>query len=277
MGRPRHTGLAWWAAGTTGGGRASAADNSMWSARMLSLAQVAGLVLLAAQPGGPWPQGGTLPPREPASWQAVLPASADMPSPGQPDGSPPESPPGRWTEAALFSSAAEKGAPSRGQGAAPPGPGLQQAAGGRGPTPLAPPSAEKRKSHTEGARSLAAPSALLRVAGALGLVLGLFLVVAWAMRRVAPAGPPVLPTEVLEVLGRAPLAGRQQVHLIRLGRKLVLVSVTAAGIETLSEVTDPEEVDRLAGLCRQAMPGSATAAFCEVLHQVVGKPAGRGA
>lgn len=124
---------------------------------------------------------------------------------------------------------------------------------------------------------MAPPSSLLKVAGGLGAVLGLFLIVAWAMRRVAPANPPLLPSEVLEVLGRAPLAGRQQVHLIRLGRKLVLVSVTPAGVETLSEVTEPEEVDRLAGICRQAVPGSATAAFREVLQQVVGKAGGRAA
>lgn len=244
---------------------------------MPSLVQLAGVVLLAAQPGGPWPQDGTLWPREPAARQGVFPASADMPSSGQSDRSGPESPPGRQGEAASFSSAAGTRAPSRGEGPAPSAQGLPQAAGGRGPTPLAPPSAEKKKGHPEGARSLPAPSSLLRVAAALGLVLGLFLVGAWAMRRVAPAGPPALPAEVLEVLGRAPLASRQQVYLIRLGRKLVLVSVTAAGIETLSEVAEPEEVERLAGLCRQAMPGSATAVFREVLHQVVGKPAGRAA
>ena len=54
--------------------------------------------------------------------------------------------------------------------------------------------------------------------------------------------------------GRAPLAGRQHVHLLRCGSKLLLVSVTPGGAETLTEVTDPAEVDRLAGLCRQAHP-----------------------
>ena len=146
---------------------------------------------------------------------------------------------------------------------------------GRGATPLAPPGPEKKKTGSDGQRSLAAPVSLLKVVGALGLVLGLFLIAAWAMRRVGPASPPLLPREVVEVLGRAPLAGRQQVHLIRLGRKLVLVSVTPAGIETLSEVSEPEEVDRLAGLCRQAVPSSATAAFREVLRQVVGTAEGR--
>jgi len=115
------------------------------------------------------------------------------------------------------------------------------------------------------------PQGLVPVVGSLALVLGLFFVVAWMMRRTIPAANLVLPGEVLEVLGRAPLAGRQQVHLVRLGNKLVLVSVTPAGMEALSEVTDPDEVERLTGLCRQAQPNSSTAMFRRVLQQFSGE------
>ena len=44
-------------------------------------------------------------------------------------------------------------------------------------------------------------------------------------------------------------------------------SITSAGAETLTEITDPEEVVRLAGFCRQKHPQSATAAFREVFEQ----------
>ena len=81
-----------------------------------------------------------------------------------------------------------------------------------------------------------------------------------------------MPGEVVEVLGRAPLANRQQIHLLRCGNKLLLVSVTPTGAETLTEITDPMEVDRLAGLCQQAQPGSATAAFRKVLQQFGHEP-----
>jgi flagellar biogenesis protein FliO len=111
---------------------------------------------------------------------------------------------------------------------------------------------------------LPSPAAM---AGSLAVVLGLFFAVVWVMRGATPKGLVLLPGEVVEVLGRAPLAGRQQVHLLRCGNKLLLVSVTPAGAETLTEVTDPLEVDRLAGLCRQAHPHSATAAFRQVLQQ----------
>jgi len=101
---------------------------------------------------------------------------------------------------------------------------------------------------------------------ALALVLGLFLVVMWTVRRAAPKTLAALPAEVVETLGRAPLAGRQYVHLVRCGQKLLLVNVTADGAKTLTEIDDPVEVDRLAALCQQSRPGAA-AAFRQVFEQ----------
>ncbi len=95
----------------------------------------------------------------------------------------------------------------------------------------------------------------------------MFFLLAWAMRRGASGSPGLLPHEALEVLGRAPLAGRQQVHLVRLGNKLVLVSVSAAGIEPLSEVTEPDEVQRLVALCRQGQTNSAALMFRQALDR----------
>jgi len=112
---------------------------------------------------------------------------------------------------------------------------------------------------------------MVTVGSSLAVVLGLFFVVAWAMRRAVPGGSVVLPSEVVEVLGRAALAGRGQVTLLRCGNKLLLVSVSQTGVETLTEITDPDEVNRLAGLCRQAHPGSTTAAFRHVFQQFAGE------
>ncbi len=117
---------------------------------------------------------------------------------------------------------------------------------------------------------------IVTLGGSLALVLGVFFLIVWAVRCAAPRGLTVLPSEVVEVLGRAPLAGRQQLHLLRCGKKLILVSVTPAGAETLTEITEPEEVDRLAGLCQQARPNSATAAFRQVLRQLAGQNGSNG-
>jgi flagellar biogenesis protein FliO len=110
-------------------------------------------------------------------------------------------------------------------------------------------------------------NSLVTVGASLVVVLGLFLIVAWLLRKASPGATASLPKEVFEILGRAPLASRQQVHLVRCGRKLLLLSVAQAGIDTLAEIDDPTEVDRLAGLCAQAQPGSATAVFRQVFQQ----------
>jgi len=142
------------------------------------------------------------------------------------------------------------------------------------PVPLKPPAARppiplKRPGDSEGAQDgrLGGLPSMITVVGSLAVVLGIFFVVAWGMRRVAPIGATLLPGEVFEVLGRAAMAGRQQVYLLRCGVKLVLVSVTPAGAETLTEITESAEVDRLAGLCQQARPNSATAVFRQVFQQ----------
>lgn len=111
------------------------------------------------------------------------------------------------------------------------------------------------------------------IVGSLGLVIGLFLIAAFLMRRVTPMANTALPNEVVEILGRAPLANRQQVHLLRCGNKLLLVCVTPNGTETLTEITDPVEVDRLAAICRQNSDGSATANFRQVIEQLSWKDA----
>jgi flagellar biogenesis protein FliO len=144
--------------------------------------------------------------------------------------------------------------------------------GTQAPVPLSPPTPRPAVPLSPAGESSAngrgeLPS-VVTVAGSLAVVLGIFFLVAWGMRRATPARSTVLPGEVLEVLGRAPLAQRQQVSLVRCGKKLLLISTTPTGAETLTEITDPLEVDRLAGICRQGHPGSATTAFRQVFGQM---------
>lgn len=108
---------------------------------------------------------------------------------------------------------------------------------------------------------------LTTVFGSLAAVLGAFFMLAWLMKRGMPKNMGMLPPEVVEVLGRAPLAQRQFVHLVRCGNRLLLVSVSPAGAETLSEITDPIEVDRLTGICAQQRGDSVSTSFRQVLNQ----------
>ena len=102
---------------------------------------------------------------------------------------------------------------------------------------------------------------LITVASSLAIVLGLFFLVIWLFRRTAPRQSVRLPGEVFEFLGRAPLAGRQEMQLLRLGHKLLLLAVTPTGAQTLTEITDPDEVDRLSGICLNHSPSRIAHSF----------------
>lgn len=125
-------------------------------------------------------------------------------------------------------------------------------------------------------RKARSTSSLTAVLGSLAIVCGLFCVLAWVMRKGMPKGLNLLPRGAVEVLGRMPIAARQQVYLVRCGGKMLLLSVTAAGIEALTEITDPVEVDRLAGICQQAHPLSSTKSFHKVFEQFDMEPAPAG-
>lgn len=88
------------------------------------------------------------------------------------------------------------------------------------------------------------------VAGSLALVLVLFFALVAVLKRGMPAQGGKLPAAVLEVLGQATLAGKQQLHLLRCGDKLLLCCTTATGVQTLTEICEPAEVERLSALCR---------------------------
>jgi flagellar biogenesis protein FliO len=119
-------------------------------------------------------------------------------------------------------------------------------------------------------------NAVYTVVCALAIVIGAFLLCAWLMRRGGRIAPQTLPTEVISVLGRVPLESRQFAQLLRVGNKLVLISLTPSGAETLTEVTDPVEVDRIVGLCQQSHPHSTTKAFEQVFQQLSREPAPSG-
>jgi flagellar biosynthetic protein FliO len=140
----------------------------------------------------------------------------------------------------------------------------QEAAG----LPLQPPG---RSRADRSAGPLGGLSGMAAVGSSLAVVVGLFLVFAWLMRRSGPAAAGGLSSEVIETLGKITLGYRQQVSLVRCGNRVLLLSVTPHGVETLSEYSDPDEVTRLTALCRQTQPGSASTTFRQVFHQLAGQ------
>lgn len=141
--------------------------------------------------------------------------------------------------------------------------------------PLAPPRERVSRELTQ-PRSVGNSSTVTTILASLGLVIGIFLVFAWFLRKTMPRSMLRLPGEVVEQLGRTPLSGKQNLHLLRVGRKLLLVAVTPLGAETLTEIADPEEVERLTALCKQQGTHGPVAEFREVMRQFEREPAAAG-
>lgn len=129
------------------------------------------------------------------------------------------------------------------------------------PLPLAP----RNRTVSLGAnKSPSAGRSLATVLTTLACVGSLLLVVAWFVRR-GPLADRGLPAEVFQHLGTKPLNSRQSIHVLRFGDKLLLVGGTATGLQSLGELTDPADVQRLADLCRPA----STRAIASTLQRVV--------
>ncbi|TWU00319.1 Flagellar biosynthesis protein, FliO [Botrimarina colliarenosi] len=105
----------------------------------------------------------------------------------------------------------------------------------------------------------------------LAIAVGLLISFVWLLRCLAPKSSRPLPREVVEVLGRAPLGGKQVTQLVRIGQKLVLIAVSPDGMETLTEITDPEEVARLVAACDAQSGRGSTAEFDAFLRQMEGE------
>jgi flagellar protein FliO/FliZ len=112
---------------------------------------------------------------------------------------------------------------------------------------------ERPDTRTSSAKSRSTPptASLWGTIAALGVIaLGLVLAVRFLKRH----GPPSLrglPTDAVEALGQRILSRGVAVHLVRCGSRMLLLGVGPDGVRTLSEITDPVEVDRLTGACRR--------------------------
>jgi flagellar motor switch protein FliN/FliY len=78
----------------------------------------------------------------------------------------------------------------------------------------------------------------------------------------------VLPSEVFEILGRKVIDTRTAVVLARSGTRVLLLSLSPHGLQTLAEITDPVEADCLAGLCHATQRDqSLVETFRSLLHK----------
>lgn len=109
-----------------------------------------------------------------------------------------------------------------------------------------------------------------RVAGALAVVIGIALLLRTILvrtRRGLSALGGDRPSGVLEILARFPIARGQQLLVLKLGRRLVLTHHAGATMQSLCEVSDPDEVASLLGRMEAGSSGASADRFREVLAQ----------
>lgn len=84
------------------------------------------------------------------------------------------------------------------------------------------------------------------------VVLAVFGGMVWISRRFGSARTPAgaLPDDVLRNLGSASIDAKTRITFLKVGQRILVIGQTPSGEpQTLSEITDPEEVERLANRC----------------------------
>lgn len=117
---------------------------------------------------------------------------------------------------------------------------------------------------------------VLPVFGSLALVLGCFFFFAMLMRKMNPQAAKGLPKEAFEVIGKTQLNQKMQLHLIRIGSRLVMVAVTQDGVQPITEITEPNEVVQILGILKKNDGKGSSAAFNKILDEYANEPVSGG-
>ncbi|MCY2955383.1 MAG: flagellar biosynthetic protein FliO [Planctomycetota bacterium] len=104
-----------------------------------------------------------------------------------------------------------------------------------------------------------------RIVGALGIVLGAIFGVRWLGRRFFGLPTARSSSGAIQVLGRSILSPKQQLMLVQVGRRIVLVADCGAQMNALCEISDPDEVAALSGQIQQRKGDSMSSSFLSFL------------
>lgn len=99
---------------------------------------------------------------------------------------------------------------------------------------------------------------------ALGLVIGLILLARWGWMKMGGTVT-ARSSGVVEVLSRTTVAPRNQVLLLRVGGRVLVVGDSAAGLRTLSTIEDPDEVASVLEAVTAARANSISKGFSQLL------------
>jgi flagellar biosynthetic protein FliO len=102
-------------------------------------------------------------------------------------------------------------------------------------------------------------------------VLGLIVAAALVVRRFLPARVTLGSGGAMEVLARLPVGAKQQLVLVRLGRRVLLLGVSPERMTMLCEVDDADQAATLLGEVASVRPGSSLAAFDNSFDEEAGR------
>jgi flagellar biogenesis protein FliO len=114
-------------------------------------------------------------------------------------------------------------------------------------------------------------SGVIRVVGALGVVLGCIFIVRFAGKKFLGLQSTGAAAGAVQILSRTPVSPRQQLMLIQVGRRIVLVANCGVQMNALCEFTAADEVAALAGELQQKRRTSATSAFLSIFGKAGAK------
>lgn len=107
-----------------------------------------------------------------------------------------------------------------------------------------------------------------RVVAALAAVLGLIFFLKWGSRKLFALPAAGRSTGTVRVLTRSVLAPRQQVMLLQVGRRVLVVADSGSQMTNLCAITDPDEVAALLGQIRSEKEAASANAFGGLLGRV---------
>lgn len=134
--------------------------------------------------------------------------------------------------------------------------------------------ARKPASQPAGTKQSASDSSVIstysvgRVVLALGLVIGGILILRWCGVRMMGGAARGKSSRAISVLSRTIIAPRQQLMLIQVGRRLVLVANTGNQMNTLCEIRDADEATELMGLIQSEKGDSVARSFSSLFGGV---------
>jgi flagellar biogenesis protein FliO len=136
-----------------------------------------------------------------------------------------------------------------------------------GGTPRSANSADSNTSADEKQSNGGNSADLLKVVLALAVVLSLIFALKWAGRRYFAGAAAVGTSRAVQVLHRTPISPKQQLMLVQVGRRVIVVANTGVQMNSLCEISDADEVAELIGQIRQEKGDSITKTFSSLFRK----------